>query len=71
MYMTCKVGVPKGSTTKHASIFWRKHHILAAYLGFCVGGVPHVPKNVDGGPIKWLFLKREKKMVWCTSSLKA
>jgi hypothetical protein len=60
MYMTCKVGVTKGSTTKHASILEKEAYFGSIFRLLC-WGVPHVPKNIDGGPIKWLFLKREKK----------
>jgi hypothetical protein len=54
-----------GAQEKHNETcfyFGERNHILAAYLGFLCWGVPHVPKNVEGGPIKWLFLKRERKM---------
>jgi hypothetical protein len=58
--MTCKLGVPKGSTTKHASI-WEKESYFGSIFRLLCWGVPHVPKILMVGPIKWLFLKREKK----------
>jgi hypothetical protein len=54
-------GGQRGSITKHL-LFWGRE----ACLGFYVAEVPHLPppspysKNIGGGPIKWLHVKKNK-----------
>jgi len=47
-------GVVKGKHDKAYSYFGGGKHIFASMLG----GVPHFPKTLVVGPIKWLLLRK-------------